>query len=74
MCDKGWIKEVEAEKEKISGLFSQFKSTKLSILYNFFFIVRRQIMVITLIFMPKYGTFQLKIHIILTLMSLIYSS
>ena len=43
-------------------------------LYYFFFIVRRQIMVITLVFLPNYGNFQLSIHIICSFASLVYAS
>jgi hypothetical protein len=74
MCDKEWLKEAEAEKEKIQGVFEQFKLNELSMLYYFFFIMRRQIMVITLVFLPKYGNFQLSIHVILSFISLIYTS
>ena len=43
-------------------------------LYYFFFIIRRQIMVFTLVFMPKFGNLQLSLHILCSFTSLVYTA
>ena len=65
---------MEVERETISGIFEQFKLNRLSMLYYFFFIMRRQIMVFTLVFMPKFGNLQLSLHIFCSFTSLVYTA
>ena len=44
-----------------------------SIMFYFLFIMRRQTMVIVLIFMPDYGLFQLMVHILSSCFTLLYN-
>ena len=49
--------EKQELEETITDIFDNFKLNWASLLFNFLFIIRRQVMVATLIFMPKHGIF-----------------
>jgi hypothetical protein len=62
----------EVIKEQMQELFDGFKLNLPSLLYYLFFILRRMIMVITLILLPDYANFQCSIYVLSACFTLIY--
>ncbi len=80
--EKNEINIAEEEKEKkkeeeltetVTEIFEGFKLNLPSLLFYFFFILRRQLMVTVLIFLPTKGLFQCTVHILCSTFILIYA-
>ena len=74
----GQIEETEAKnkeelKETVTEIFEGFKLNLPSLLFYLFFILRRQLMVTILVFMPTKGLIQCSIHILSSFCILIYA-
>jgi hypothetical protein len=59
--------------ETVTEIFEGFKLNLPSLLFYFFFILRRQVMVTVLIFLPTKGLFQCTVHILCSAFILIYA-
>ena len=74
----GQIEETESKnkeelKETVTEIFEGFKLNLPSLLFYLFFILRRQLMVTILVFMPTKGLIQCSIHILSSFCILIYA-
>ena len=54
-------------------LFEDIKLNRSSLLFSLIFIVRRMVMVFTLIFLPSYGNFQVSIYLVSAVAMLLYA-
>lgn len=68
------IRDKELELERIKSVFEDFKQDLASMLYFPVFILRRMVLVATLVFLPDFVLFQIFLHILMSAAMLSYSS